>query len=245
MTNPTPPPPPGQQAGYPQPPGSPNQPYGAPPPGGYGPPQKKGRSPLLVGLIACGALFVLMIVALTIIAAVAPKDSATSTTVSGAAAPGDEGSDGAPAGPGATKDNPAPIGTTVEVAKDWSFTINAVDLDANAEMLKGNMFNKPQVDGNRFISVNATIRNGSDKPGMALGQLKIGALPPSGVRVDQTYMTAGIKAIDPSAQLQPGAQITGEIIFELDPADIPNTVVLVEPQFTLDVNEDQRFFAIQ
>ncbi len=245
MTNPTPPPPPGQQAGYPQPPGSPNQPYGAPPPGGYGPPPKKGRSPLLVGLIACGALFVLMIVALTIIAAVAPKDSATSTTVSGAAAPGDDRSGEAPSGPGATKDNPAPIGTTVEVAKDWSFTINAVDLDANAEMLKGNMFNKPQVDGNRFISVNATIRNGSDKPGMALGQLKIGALPPSGVRVDQTYMTAGIKAIDPSAQLQPGAQITGEIIFELDPADIPNTVVLVEPQFTLDVNEDQRFFAIQ
>lgn len=187
-----------------------------------------------------------MIVAITVIAAVSPKTSTTTTAAPGAGEP--ESTDAAPSGntgPGASKDNPVPIGTPVEVAKDWSFKVNSVDLDANAEMLKGNMFNKPQVEGNQFVAVNATIRNGSSKPAMAMTALKVGALPPSGVRVEQTFMTAGVQTISPSAQLQPGAEVTGLLIFELAPADIAQTVLLVEPQLTLDVNEDQRFFAIQ
>jgi hypothetical protein len=178
-----------------------------------------------------------------ILVANAPK----TTTTLGASGEETPGAPAAPeaAGPGATKDNPAPIGTEVSPAKDWTIKVNSADLDAGAGLAKLNMFNKPQVAGNKLVSVNVTIHNGSSRPGMAMSAMKVAALPPSGVTVDESFAIAGADTLNSSAQLQPGASITGVLVYELAPADIAGTVLLAEPQLTLDQNEDQRFLAIQ
>lgn len=263
MTNPPPPNKPGQSADYPpgpgspppqfQPPGQPGYPsqgygqgYGQPP----GPPPKKGGGNKTL-FIVLGVIFggiILMCGACGLLVANAPKT--TTTEQANGAAP-EAGQDGAtPTAPeaptaGASKDNPAPIGTTVTPAKDWSITVNSANLDATAELAKLNMFNKPSIAGNKLVTVNVTVHNGSSRPGMALTELKVGALPPSGVRVDESFAIVGIDTLKPTAQLQPGASITGTLVYELAAADIPQTVLLVEPTVTLDTNEDQRFLAIQ
>lgn len=260
VTNIPPPQPPGSGAPPPQPPGSYPPPgpqnYQQPPPGyaqgpppGYpqGPPPKKGTSKLLIGLFACGGLFVAFIILITVIAAIGSNSNNTSTNATtgagGQPAARDDG--GGSGGPGSSKDNPAPVGTNVVVAKGWTLKVNSANLDAGAELAKANQFNKPRLATNKFVTVNVTVTNGSDKPGMAMIEMKVGALPPSGVKVDPSLMVAGVDTLNPTAQLQPGASVTGTLVFELAPADIPSTVLLAEPQFTLDENEDQRFLAIQ
>lgn len=151
----------------------------------------------------------------------------------------------AAAGPGATKDAPAPVGTEVSPAKGWAITVTAPATDATPEIISANQFNKPKVPTNKLYSVPVSIRNGSDKPGMAGSELKLGALPPNGVRVDPEFSVTGYPTIGTSAQLQPGAKLDGRMVFELDPATFAQTVLLAEPLFTVDKNEDQRFLALQ
>jgi hypothetical protein len=76
---PEPPPPP------PPPPGPPDY---RPPAGQYpppGPPPKKGKSKLLIGLLACGGLFIAVIILGLIIGAVAPKPTTSTTATAGPA----------------------------------------------------------------------------------------------------------------------------------------------------------------
>jgi hypothetical protein len=258
VTNPPPPNQPGQSADYPPGPGShtspppPFQPPGQPdysPPPGYGtpgPPPKKGsgnKTVFIILAVIFGGIILLCGLG-GILVANAPK----TTTTAGQASPDvTEPGAAAPEAPtaGASKDNPAPIGTTVTPAKDWSITVNSANLDATADLAKLNMFNKPRIAGNKLVTVNVTIHNGSSRPGMAMTAMKVGALPPSGVTVDESFAIVGVDTLNPSAQLQPGASVTGTLVYELAPADIAKTVLLVEPQLTLDQNEDQRFLAIQ
>jgi len=185
----------------------------------------------------------LAVIGLVFLACGSPKPDANA----GGAGAGQASTPVAPAdaGPGASKDNPAPVGTDVAAAKDWHITVTAPSTDATADIIKANQFNKPQVAGHKLYAVPLRIHNGSDKPGIALVEMKLGALPPNGVRVDQVFSTAGYPTLDASAQLQPGATLEGRMVFELDPATFGQTVLLAEPQFTLDTNADQRFLALQ
>lgn len=185
----------------------------------------------------------LAVIGLVFLACASPKPD----TNAGAAGGGQASTGGAPAAneAGATKDNPAPVGTEVTPAKGWTITVTAPATDATAEIVKANQFNKPKVPTNKLYSVPVSIHNGSDRPGMALGELKLGALPPNGVRVDQVFAVTGYPTIETTAQLQPGATVAGKLVYELDPTTFGQTVLLAEPQFTLDTNADQRFLALQ
>jgi hypothetical protein len=255
VTNPPPPNQPGQSADYPPGPGSPPpqfQPPGQPgyPPQGYGqppgPPPKKGgggKTALIILAVIFGGIILLCALG-GILVANAPKT--TTTEQANGVAPG-AGQDGATptAAPGTSKDNPAPIGTEVSPAKDWTIKVNSANLNATAEILAANMFNKPRVAGNQLVSVNVSVHNGSDRPGSPMTNLNVGALTPAGVKVEPAFAVTGIDTITTTQQLQPGGTLTGLLVFELAPADIPQTVLLAEPQITLDTNKDQRFLAIQ
>jgi hypothetical protein len=256
VTNPTPPNQPGQSADYPPGPGSPPPNYpppGAPgygpPPQGYGqppgPPPKKGgggKTVLIILAVIFGGMILLCGVGGVLIAN-APKTTTTERATG--ATPG--GGQDTPAAPvvGASKDNPAPIGTPVSPAKDWTVVVNSANLNATPEIVAANMFNKPRVATNQLVSVNVSVRNGSDRPGSPMSNLNMGALTPAGVKVEPAFAVTGIDTLKSTQQLQPGGTLTGLLVFELAPADIPQTVLLAEPQLTLDTNEDQRFLAIQ
>ena len=43
------------------------------------------------------------------------------------------------------------------------------------------------------------------------------------------------------AQMQPGSTATGNVCFQVKPADIPNSLLLAEPQFTVDKAKDSNY----
>lgn len=146
---------------------------------------------------------------------------------------------------GADQANPAPIGTTIEVAKDWDVTVDSVELDANATMAAVNTFNTP-ADGEQFVLVKVTISNKSDSPGTPLGNVDLALLPESGVAVDSLSCFGEVPdRFDSMAQMQPGATASGNLCFSVTPEEAQTAVLLAEPTFTLDELEDQRFFAIK
>lgn len=146
-------------------------------------------------------------------------------------------------GPGDTQANPAPLGTDVSPALGWTVKVNVADLDATA-IVRANRYNR-RVETNKMVKVNVSVHNGSDLPGSVTAEMEIGVLGPSGVKTDPMWIVVGVNTIDLSAQLQPGGTITGDLVFEVPPAEIEGLVLLAEPRFTIDVNEDQRFLALR
>lgn len=55
-----------------------------------------------------------------------------------------------------TRDNPAPIGSTIS-SSDWDVVINSVNLDGNQAVADANQFNAPPAEGMKYIVVNATL----------------------------------------------------------------------------------------
>jgi hypothetical protein len=146
--------------------------------------------------------------------------------------------------PTSSQASPIPIGTDVEVAKGWNLKVNSAELNANATVAATNQFTTPD-PGKQFVIVNVTITNNSGEPGEPLFEMKVSALPPSGIGVDRAFVSGLPDEINTSAQMQPGASMTGALVFEIPSAEVPGTVLLGQSQFTLSENEDQKFFAIQ
>lgn len=160
---------------------------------------------------------------------------------------GDENSSDESSAPevGTEKANPAPLGTTIEVAKDWDVTVNSAELDANATMAAANSLNTP-ADGEQFVLVNVTLANKSDTPGMAMTNVSLDLLPESGVAIDGLSCFGEVPdKLDISADMQPGASATGNLCFSATPEEVQTSVLLGKPTITLDEVEDQRFFAIK
>lgn len=148
------------------------------------------------------------------------------------------------AAPESSPDNPIPLGTEIEVAKDWMLTVNSAELDGNATVAAGNQFMTPD-EGKQYVLVNVTLTNNSDQPGSPMMNVRLSLLPPSGVAVDSALVVSLADEIQLSADMQPGASMTGVIPFEVNSADVAGTVLLGQSQFTLDKAKDQKFFAIQ
>lgn len=155
------------------------------------------------------------------------------------------GGGGAPPTTASSKATPIPIGTAKEVAKGWTVKVNSANLDADALLAAGNQFNKPKA-GEKFVLINVTVTNAGDKPEAPYTSLKLSYLPPSGIAVDGllSCVLSVSDEIDTTAQMQPGAVATGNLCFSVKIADIPNGLLLGEPQFTMDENKDQQFFAL-
>lgn len=161
----------------------------------------------------------------------APNVSAQDTTAAPAV----------PAGPGSSADDPAPVGASVEPAKGWTVTVTQANLQGDAAMAAVNQFNKPQ-PGQRYVLVNVGIRNNSGKPAAPNSALKVSALA-AGAAVSTDYTPAPAPKLDLNAQLQPGVTAQGWVPFQVSVA-ADKVVLLAEPLFTMDQNEDQRFLAL-
>jgi hypothetical protein len=171
-----------------------------------------------------------------------PAPNAQPSTSEASAASGEP----EPAAPASSADAPIPLGTPTEVAAGWEMTVNSANLNADAVITAENQFATPEA-GTHFVLVNVTLANKSDKPSASAFDVKIAMLPPSGVAVDSSIscsVYAG-ESLDRMAQMQPGSVQTGNLCFEVKAEEIATSLLLGEPQFTMDEIEDQRFFAIQ
>lgn len=215
---------------------TPRPPAPAPAPG-----RRKSKVPLLLGLVCCLALFFVIVA----IAALIPSGTKRAEPDGSGPAVAEhvEAPPGTPA-PGLSAWNPIPVGTQTTPAKGWAVTVPGTARDATDDIVKANQFNRPSLPGVRLYAVPVTVRNETGRPGMAITDVKVGLLIPSGISVDPRPV-AGFPTVDLSAKLQPAGQLTGVLVFEATPADYADAVILVEPRFTLDENDDQRFLAIR
>ncbi len=173
-------------------------------------------------------------------------ESSTDSGSSSNPAPNAGQSTGEPAAPESSAAAPIPLATPTSVASGWELTVNSANLNANATIAAANRMAQP-APGTNFVLVNVTLANKSGKPSPAYVEVDISMLPPSGVAIDTSGMCSSYAAagLDTMAQMQPGSVQTGDLCFEVKEAEIATSLLLAEPQFTLDDVKDQRFFAIQ
>lgn len=216
-----------------------------------GPPPKKQTNPwTIVGWVVVILVFVPCVGCSAIAGVTLLGKSATTTTtaVAGGGTPTTKPAPSAQspttvAGPGSSKDAPAPVGTAVSPAKDWEVSVVSSVADANAIAASMNTFNRPKA-GNQFMQVTVKVKNNSAKPDSVGGNVEIKLLPTNGVAIRDGFVAGDPTNLSPATQLQPGAEATGTLWFEVPAALVPGSVLLAEPTFTLDPGKDQRFLAL-
>ena len=147
-------------------------------------------------------------------------------------------------GASATKASPAPVGTEVMAAKDWFVTVTTAEVNADATLLAINPLNTPS-PGKRYVLVTVKVDNKGDQGSDILSNIKLSLLTTDGEPITTLSCLAQVPdRLSMSTQLEPGGTVTGRLCFEMDPADIPGTLMVAEPLFTLESAADQRFLAI-
>jgi energy-coupling factor transporter transmembrane protein EcfT len=145
-----------------------------------------------------------------------------------------------PAAEVGTRENPAPLGSTIE-GGEWTVVINSVTLGAHDQILAENSFNEAPDAGTEYILVNYTATyTGTDSEGQIPASVGVEYVTADGVTVntlDKIVVAPG--AIDSLSTLYSGASATGNVAIQVPtPAD---GVIAVRPG----VIADKVFVAIR
>lgn len=143
-----------------------------------------------------------------------------------------------------TRDNPIPLATFVEVGDGWSMRVNSANLDATQLILGDNQFTDPPAEGNVYVIVNITARydgaDASSNAGVQVNLLGTG----TNAAIDQAYTSPPGERYNSSVELFQGGETTGEIVFEVSPADLGSLVAIGQAYFAFD-DDSRAFFALQ
>lgn len=140
-----------------------------------------------------------------------------------------------------TRDNPYPIGTTVEQG-DWAVTINSVDLNATDALMASDLYNESPSDGSVYIMTNFTVQYNGDNPDGEVPWVTIEYVTVDGNTIN--YLDKFIMPpdeFDMMGTLYEGASTTGNQAFEV-PADAAADGVLA---VTPSVTSDKFYFQVQ
>lgn len=212
-------------------------------------PKKAGLAGLIISAIAL-ILSIVLAISYTagFIGAVdeAMPQSSLQESEDEAAAPADEAETDASAEVG-TRENPAPIGTTVEIttggAPNYEVTLGAPTLDATAIVAAANQFNEAAPAGFQYAVVPVTVTYVGTETGTPWIDLNIAFVSAAGTTHDE----ADTLAVGPAPtfteinELYPGASGTGNIVIAIPTADAASGAWTVEPLFL----GDTFFFAAQ
>lgn len=142
---------------------------------------------------------------------------------------------------GTSRDNPLPVGSSIE-SKEWSYTINSVDLNATDAVMAENPFNDAPADDQQYILINVTATyTGND----AEGSIPLGSV--AYVSADgNTFAAHDSLAVAPDdfdqlGTLYEGASTTGNIAIAVPSEGIENGVLAVSP----DMFSGKSFVAVQ
>lgn len=139
---------------------------------------------------------------------------------------------------GATRDNPLPIGSTVE-NNDWAYTINSVELNATDKILAENPFNEAPAEGMNYGLVNVTATYKGSDPEGATPWGSVNYVTAEGNTLENAYMVAPDE-FDEFATLYEGASITGNIDLVVPAQNAEAGVLAVTP----DLTADKKFVAV-
>ncbi|MCK5890498.1 MAG: hypothetical protein KAG51_02255 [Aeromicrobium sp.] len=161
------------------------------------------------------------------------------TTVSSSDGEPISADEGDPAG--ASRDNPLPIGSTIE-SEEWTLTLNGVNLDANGQVAAENPFNEPAPAGTTYILVNYTLTYTGDDPAGATPWSTVEYVTVDGNTINSYDSFVVVPdEIDTLSTLYSGASVSGNVGLAV-PADTAAQGTLA---VSIDVIADKVFFAVQ
>lgn len=170
------------------------------------------------------------------------SDSASDSTAGGAGSSlGAIGSGASNNGAGSSRENPLPLGTTVQ-NDDWAVTINSVNFDGDALVAAGNPFNTPADPGKQYIVVNLTATLKADDSDGSSPMVDVEYVSRDGV-TSNSYDNIVVldSSFDSLSTLYQGASTTGDMVFEVPADSAAEGVLAVRPA----VFGDKEFIALQ
>ncbi|WP_166787160.1 DUF4190 domain-containing protein [Cryobacterium sp. TMT2-23] len=208
--------------------------------------QKRARTTAIAGLVISVVaiiLSVIMAVVYTAGFAAAVADSVSTKPVAEAPAADAPAADApaadAPAADSAavgTRENPAPLGTTVVVKNAgvpaWEVTLNASTLDANAAMAAENQFNDAPAAGSQWAMVPVTVKYVGTETGNPAFDLTFSFVSAAGTTHQVfDHIAMGPNELSATNDLYPGATATGNVVIEVPSADVAIGTWTVKPIF--------------
>ncbi|RLQ84122.1 DUF4190 domain-containing protein [Mycetocola zhadangensis] len=146
-----------------------------------------------------------------------------------------------------TRENPAPIGTTVEITDagtpEYEVTLGAPILDATAAVAEANQFNEPAPEGFQYAVLPVTVTYVGTDTGTPWIDLNLAFVSAAGTTHDEadSLVVAPAPTFMEINELYPGASGTGNIVVAIPTADAANGAWTVEALFW----GDSFFFAAQ
>lgn len=142
-----------------------------------------------------------------------------------------------------TKDNPLPLGTSARIG-DWEVTVTDVVLNANDLIASTNEFNEPPVEGSQYVLVNVKGKYVGEESGTFWVDMAYKFLGAGGNTYDGTEsMAVTPNPIMDAGETFPGAEITGDLLYEVPSDQVEGGALIVEELMSFD--DSRVFFAIK
>jgi hypothetical protein len=140
-----------------------------------------------------------------------------------------------------TRDNPAPLGSTIE-SSEWMVVVNSVSFGATDAVLAANQFNDAPEDGYEYVLINITTTyTGVDADGQSPVFVGVEYVNPDGNTFDTTdVFVVGPDELDRLSTLYTGASATGNITLAIPSANSGQGVIAITPGLL----EDKVFVAV-
>jgi hypothetical protein len=143
-----------------------------------------------------------------------------------------------------TREDPIPMGTTVDLGDGWQIAMISVIPDATNAVLKENQFNDPPKPGNQFFLARVRAKytgQGSDTFG---GSYRLRAVGPSSVGYSTFENSPGVIPDPlPDSEVFSGGVIEGNIGWEIKSSDASSLVMYDNP-VSFGGNKDRVYLAL-
>lgn len=129
-----------------------------------------------------------------------------------------------------TRENPFPLGATVELSDGWSITVNDVQPNARKAIQAENQFNDPPAPGQRFFLINITATYNGDDSASFDGDYRLRAVGGTNVSYSTFENSCGVVPDEMTdTEVFSGGTISGNICWAIDAEDSRNLVMYDDP----------------
>jgi hypothetical protein len=142
-----------------------------------------------------------------------------------------------------TRDNPLPIGTTIEMG-DWTLTVTDVSTDATDEIMSENEFNEPPAEGRQFLMFGVEATYNGDDSGTAWLDFSWAIVGSGGNTFGDTgdfedYCGVIPDDLNEAGEAFPGANVAGNVCFSVPSDQVEGSTIRIEELMSF---EDTRAF---
>ena len=134
-------------------------------------------------------------------------------------------------GPGASRENPIPLGAQIATHDGFSLWVEEVTEDAAQIILNENQFNDPPTPGNQFVMIRIKVKNNNPNPDNFSAGSRLRAVGDASVEYRQSGDgSCGVmpNEFESSRDLFEGGELSGNICFSVQSSDVASLVMYDE-----------------